>query len=127
MIEVESCQSEQCEIVRGTGDDCTDIALCEPAVNCLAIPTCEIGEINVGTQACSERGESCRNVTTCGQTIHCWDYPKFCPQVVGTPPTCGAGFSEVGGCNTPQLNDGTCKLVSGTGDKCSTYIYCAAD
>ena len=73
--EVETCQTSECEIVRGSGDDCTQYKLCEPEVDCTAAlvnPTCDSNELSIDALACSVAGpDECRTITQCGVSVHC--------------------------------------------------------
>lgn len=123
--EVDQCETIDCEIARGSGDQCTDIAFCEPTFQCAAVPACGPTQYQTSSADCATQGSLCGPVSMCGQTIHCAERPEICPQVVGTPPSCDSGETEVNGCIGPQFEDGTCRAVFGTGDQCANMIYCA--
>ena len=125
-VEVPTCSDPfNCQLARGTGDQCTDFTFCEPIAVCLAFPTCQPGTIHVSSDECAALGSLCETVSMCGQTVSCVEPPQFCPQVVGNPPACPAGTTETPECDTLSLDAGACELVWGDGDKCSEFKYCA--
>ena len=125
MFPVDACQSAECVIARGSGDACTEVAFCEASTQCLALPSCAGEQLYVSTEDCMGRGDTCDTHTICGQTIHCIDVRMDCPEAEGLPPTCPDGKVDVGWCDTRSLNDGTCELVFGSDDQCSSYLYCS--
>lgn len=120
-IETDACTTTDCEIARGTGDQCTDIKFCEP-VDCrtaFVVPNCGAGEQLVDAMTCLAAGNDCRVGELCGVRSYCLEVGEFCPQVVGTPATCPADTFEVDECRAES-----CLITSGTGDQCTDRAFC---
>jgi hypothetical protein len=92
-------------------------------VQCAAVPTCDAGEDEVDLTACAAAGGACAEEEECGASIGCLTVPETCDTSVGTPAACpnSVYWEEVSECD-PGVG---CEVRWGSGDQCSSYVFCA--